>query len=85
MRFTSGVAQMPDVNLKSEGVYRVTLCHVLQISLVQSVRVWRGLRYNKEYAAKLAKQLAKRKAEPEKSDQKVGVKPNPFSVSVARR
>ncbi|KAJ7180460.1 programmed cell death protein 2 [Mycena filopes] len=45
-----------------------------------SLRAWRGLRHNDEYAAKLEKKLAKKKATPpEKSAPKV----NPFSAGAA--
>ncbi|KAF8661342.1 hypothetical protein AX16_001437 [Volvariella volvacea WC 439] len=48
-----------------------------------SVRAWRGLRYNDEYAAKLAKKRAQKTAKkPVVLEQKPpAAKPNPFSVS----
>ncbi|KAF7370822.1 putative 20S rRNA accumulation protein 4 [Mycena sanguinolenta] len=42
------------------------------------IRVWRGLRYNDEYAAKLAKKSAKQKAKPIKTTEKPKI--NPFSL-----
>jgi hypothetical protein len=60
---------------------------VLILTLV-SVRAWRGLRFNKEYAAKLQKKLARAKAqeravaaaEGRASEQRSVAKVNPFAV-----
>jgi hypothetical protein len=47
-----------------------------------SVRAWRGLRFNENYATKLEKKLAKKRAQAAaKSEKNRGVtKSNPFSV-----
>jgi pre-rRNA-processing protein TSR4 len=49
-----------------------------------SVRAWRCVRFNKKYAEKLEKKVARKEEQEKKAEkptQSAGQRPNPFSVS----
>lgn len=85
-RCTSGGALSPHARKKTGGEFGVYFLgrHSISPQRLRSIRAWRGLRFNAEYAAKLEKKLAKRK---EREDAKKPLPPkttpaaNPFSVS----
>jgi hypothetical protein len=73
---------------RTEGewlVYR-SLPVIYIVLMSNSVRAWRGLRFNEKYAAKLEKKSAKKraqekaKAEVEAVKNKIATMSNPFSV-----
>jgi hypothetical protein len=77
--------QREDVSERRVGECRCVISLVVvtcNLILCYSIRAWRGVRYNKDYADKLEKKLAKQKREralpmePTKSTQKA----NPFAV-----
>lgn len=53
------------------------------MKLLYSVRAWRCVRFNKKYAEKLERKVARKKEQEKKAEEPVqptGPKPNPFSV-----
>ena len=62
---------------------------ILEIYFFDSVRAWRGLRFNEKYAKKLEAKLARKKQKEEEKEQvekarqekEAAQKVNPFSVS----